>query len=191
MHHRHLRFLARTVAAVALGAATAPVSLAPALAAEGSGSTVVVDCADSGLPDTLAAARDAAAAAKKAFTELRGPDAREVKEQRAEARRTAKQAARKLEHAHGPEDRAAAKAARAELRAAQKTLRASYKEAVKALHADRRAAKAAWDQAKKALHDLQAAAEGCETADEPTEGPTDDPTDGPTEDPTEGSGDLA
>jgi len=181
-----MRLIVRGVAVLALGAATAPVSIAPVFADEGTGSgtVTVVDCADPALADPLVAARQAAATAKKAFTDLRGPDAREIKEQRAEARTTAKQALRILKHAHGPEDRAAAKAARADLRAAEKTLRASYKEAVRALKAERRATKAAWDDAKEALHDLREAVEDCET-DETDE--TTDETDESTDEGTEGT----
>lgn len=172
MHVRSLRLITRTIAVATLGAATAPISLAPVFADELPAAdpvVTVVDCDDPTLADQVEAARAAALAAKKEFTDLRGPVAREVREQRKEARAEARQARKELRAAtRGPmsaEDRAAAKAARADLRAAQKTLRASHKEAVRALQAERRATKAAWDEAKDAYHDLRDAAEACEADD--------------------------
>ena len=170
MHLRSMRFLSRTAAALALAAATAPLSLAPVYAEEGSGdAVVVVDCSDPGLADSVAAAGEAAAAAKAAYRDLLGPDAREVKEQRAEARAAAKEARKALRHST---DKAAAKAARAELRAAEKTLRASRKQAVKALQAERRAAKASWHEAKDAHHALLEAVEACAESDDTDGDPT-------------------
>jgi hypothetical protein len=84
-------------------------------------------------------ARLAAAAAKKSFTDLRGPMSREVKQARAEARAAAKQARSELRGAKGAE----ARAARAELRAATKTLGKSTAALAKQVKAERKAAKAA------------------------------------------------
>jgi hypothetical protein len=202
MHVRSKRFLIRSAAALVLCAATAPNSLAPVYAADAPSAPITVDCADPGLADSVAEAQQAAAEAKKAFTDLRGPIERELREQRAEARQAAREARAALRQAkgHSAEDRAAAKAARAALREAERTLRASRREAVRQLQADRREAKAAWDEAKEAFHALRDAAEACaddeatdpgtdEGTDPGTDETTEEPTDGTTVDPTDGTTD--
>jgi hypothetical protein len=149
---------------------TATLTVMPAAVADELPPTSTVDCSDAtGNATALAEAKLAADTAKRAFTSLRGPMSREVKQLRAEARAAAKQARQELRGAKGAE----AKAARAELRAAMKTLGKSNAALAKQVKAERKATKAAWDEAKSAYHELRAALEGCE---EPTDdtGDTDD-----------------